>query len=165
MAAFTGTPVNSDLMADQKDADSTGARADSLATSAGVHAAYAEYTHSSTAGTGTGAIDMFRLPAGRLRILCDQSRVVTSAFASNADLHIGYRAHTDLDGDAVVEDDNAFSDNLDAGGGALDVAWALPTGGILELNSEEGVDIYCLVDTGNIEATDTINLLCLYQMM
>ena len=163
MAAFTGTPVNSSLMANQKDADATGARADSLAVDAKLHAAYVLYTHAAAQGNGTGEIDMVRLPPGRLRIINDLCRVVSSAMAANADLHIGTRAFTNLDGTAVAEDDNRFADNLDAGGGVLDQIWPLPLGGVVELNSREGIDVYCLVDTGNIETGDTISLLCAYQ--
>ncbi len=163
MAAFTGTPVNSSLMADQKDASAVGKRADSLDVDAKLHMAYVLYTHDAAQGAGTGEIDMFRLPPGRLRIIPDLCRLVTSAFATNADLHIGTRAFTNLDGTAVAEDDNRFADNLDAGGGALDQTLPLPAAGQADLNSREGIDVYAMVDTGNIETGDTIGLMCVYQ--
>lgn len=113
------------------------------------------YVHAEGADTGT--IDIVQLPPGKIRVYSDLSRIVTSQFATGADLHLGYRAHTQEDGTAVVEDDNAFLDDEDAGGAALDKAFVLPAGGVLDLDSQKGVVLFITIDTGNIEDADTID--------
>lgn len=151
MAAFTGTPVKSDQYTLQTQSWSKV----SVDVINKLELARFSYTHA--AGAGTGEINLIELPAGRITVYPDLSRLVSSAFAANADLHLGYRAYTGADNVAVVEDDNAFGDNLDAGGGALDQAWTLPAVGYFRFNSRNGVLIYAMVDTGNIEDGDTID--------
>jgi hypothetical protein len=115
------------------------------------------YTHASGEGAGTGEINLIKLPPGRLTIHPDLCRIITSQFATNADLHIGHRAYTDLDGATVSEDDDEWGANLDAGGGALDAAFTLPAAPTL-YESQDGIEVYALVDTGNIEVGDTIQV-------
>ena len=151
MTAFTGTPqatLNIDAF--------TTASPKVAGTYAFELRHWEKYTHTATEGSGTGEVDLILLPPGRLRIYPDLSRIVTTQFGASADLHLGYRAYTEPDGDAVVEDDNAFLDNADAGGGALDEAWVLPAVGYLEVNTKEGLQIFAMIDAGNIEADDTI---------
>jgi hypothetical protein len=158
MAAFTGTPTSASAYAAQISAE----KAPALEVMGAMKVAFFDYTHS--AGAGTGEVNLVSLPAGRIVIYSDLSRVVTSAYAATADLHLGFRAYTHQDGSAVAEDDNAFLDNADAGGGALDQAWVLPAGGVTELNSQGGITIYALIDTGNIENTDTLSGWVCYAM-
>lgn len=155
MAAFTGTPVGSvqynlqTALVQEKM---------NPVDNAGMRIAFFNYTHTATEGSGTGEINLVKLPAGRIRVYSDLSRLVTTQFAASADIHIGFRAYTDeSDGTTVSEDDNAFEDNGDAGGGALDQAFTLPAAGYKDFDSTEGVIIYAMVDTGNIEAADTIH--------
>lgn len=149
--AFTGSPVKSVEYTLQTDA----AQKAPVDVMAKMHVARFSYTHS--AGAGTGEINLLEMPAGRITIYSDLSRIICSQMAANADLHLGHRAYTKSDGTAVVEDDNAFLDNADAGGGALDQAWVLPAGGTTQIDSRNGFVLYAMVDTGNIEDTDTIS--------
>lgn len=151
MAAFTGTPVKSV----EYTAQSTAHQKTPVETIAKLFLGKFTYVH--TAGAGTGEIDLLEMPAGRIRVYPDLSRIVTSAFAANADIHLGYRAYVNSANVAVVADDNAFLDNGDAGGGAIDSAWVLPAEGFLEINSRNGWILTAMVDTGNIEDTDTIS--------
>ena len=150
--AFTGSPVKSAEYTTQTAGAGSRLQVDTIAK---MHIGRFSYTHA--AGAGTGEINLLELPAGKLTIYSDLSRIVTSQFAANADLHIGLRAYTNSANVAVVEDDNAFLDNADAGGGALDSAWVLPAGGTTQIDSRNGVVLYAMVDTGNIEDTDTIS--------
>jgi len=160
MAAFTGTPVKSPIYTEQ-DNDKLANHEDARG---GLECAWSGvYTHTATEGSGTGEVNLVKLPPGKLRVLTDLCRLVTTAFATSADLHIGHRAYTGGDGVAVVEDDNSLADNLDAGGGALDQTLPLPAAGYQEYDSQDGVLIYAMIDTGNIEATDTISLFVVYQ--
>tara|TARA_R110000787_G_scaffold36047_4_gene92216 strand:+ start:1591 stop:2082 length:492 start_codon:yes stop_codon:yes gene_type:complete len=153
MADFTGTPSSSVQHALQV---AGGGNANVSDVGAGLRIGYFNYVHTATSGAGTGEINLVTLPFGRVRIYSTLSKIFTSVFATSADLHIGYRAHTDLDGAAVALDANAFLDNADVAGGAINSAFLLPTGGYIELNSQDGIVIYALVDAGNIEAADTI---------
>jgi|TARA_Y100000296_G_scaffold53220_1_gene60956 hypothetical protein len=153
MAAFTGTPTSSVQHALQSGGTSGNANVSDVG--ARLRIAFFEYTHTATEGSGTGEVNLCVLPYGRIRVYGDLSRIVASAMATDADLHIGHRAYTNLAGTAVAEDDNAFSDNLDAAS-AIDAALALPAEGFLEMNSQAGITVFAMIDTGNIEATDTI---------
>jgi hypothetical protein len=120
------------------------------------------YIHS--AGAGVGEVNLRRLPPGRWEIVCAKSSVSTNAaFVATADLHVGFRACKDVNGAALAADDNAFANNLDAGGGAVvATAFSLPAADYpglvnLKLQSESGVVIYAMVDTANIQDTNEIN--------
>jgi len=112
---------------------------------------------------GQGTAKMLRLPAGKLRVLVDACRIVCPVAVALSDLHIGYAAHTDQAGVAVVADDNAFADNLDVGGAALDQTWPLPAGGYLDLDSRDGVDVEVMFDTANSPAAGEMWLLVVFQ--
>jgi len=153
MTAFTGTPSSSVQHALQSGG--TGGNANVSDVGARLRIAFFEYTHTATEGAGTGAVNLVVLPYGRIRIYADLSRIVTSAMVTLADVHLGYRAYTQIDGTAVVEDDNAFGDNVN-GGSAIDEAFSLPAEGFLEMDSQGGITIFATIDTANIEADDTI---------
>lgn len=108
---------------------------------------------------GTGEINLFTLPPGRVKVYTDLSRLVTTQFEANSDLHIGARRHTsNVDGTVVNESNNLFGDNIDVGGGAIDAALTVPAAGIHEFNSREGVTIFALIDTADMEAADNLRL-------
>lgn len=151
MAAFTGTPVKSVEYTNQT-ASATKAAVDVISK---MHVARFSYTHA--AGAGTGEVNLIELPAGRITIYSDLSRIITSQFAANADIHLGYRSYVNSAGTTVAEDDNAFLDNGDAGGAAIDAVWTLPAGGYTSFDTRNGLLIYAMVDTGDIEDTDTIS--------
>ena len=157
MAAFTGTPVDGPVRAKEKD---YATKVDSHLKGSVKYIDFDVYTHS--AGAGTGEINLGKLPAGTIRIIPDLCRIITSQFGANADLHIGHRAYTQEDGTVIAEDDNEWLDNADAGGGALDTV--LTDGGTTanQYNSKEGIEVFAMVDTGNIEDTDTIRLIIAY---
>lgn len=165
MAAFTGTPVSSTQYLYDSGVLSSSLEwrgQESVNSPRGLQIKrFKQYVHASANGAGTGTVKLGMLPAGRIFIIPQLCRLVTTQFAANADIHIGYAAHTDLSGATVSADDNAFYDNGDAGGGVLDVALTLPVEG-LELNSREGIVIEAMIDTGNIETDDTISLMMAY---
>jgi hypothetical protein len=147
--AFTGSPASSLQYA----ALTSPSRPSGGETQGEVHMARFNYTH--TAANGTGEINLVKLPPGRLCIYCDLSRIVTSQMGVNADLHLGYRAHRTEAGVAVEQDDNALLDNHDTSAGVHE-SFHLPASGSLELESQEGVTIYAMIDTGNILNGNTI---------
>jgi hypothetical protein len=151
MAAFTGSPASSSQYAQYASHEMVASKD----WGAKLRCWAFSYTHAS--GAGTGEVNLVRMEPGKRRILCDLCRILSSQFAANADLHLGYRAYTKHDGTEVVADDNAFLDNADAGGGVLDSAWLLPAAKYFDIDSKTNFVIYAMVDTGNIEDNDTIS--------
>ncbi len=148
--AFTGSPVNSVQRALEL------ANKSEPRDSSALHTKYANYTH--TAGAGTGEINMLTLPAGRIRIYPDLCRYTCADMAASADLHIGHRAYVNEAGTTVDADDNEWLDNVDSGGGAKDAV--IGDGGttLNQYESRDGIIVYMMVDSGNIEDTDTLTL-------
>ena len=112
------------------------------------------------AGTGTGR--MVRLPAGRLIIFPDLCRVVCPVGTATADLHVGRGAYTNMAGAIVAASDNAYADNLDVGGGAIDQAWVTPALGYDVIESKFGVDITIMIDTANSPAAGEAQVTVVY---
>lgn len=150
--AFTGSPTSSTQYAAQTTGRARVLEANVI--EGKLRVARFSYTHS--AGAGTGEVNLIRLPAGKYVIFPGLSRIVSSAMATGADLHIGTRAYTNIDGTAVAEDDNRFADNLDAGS-AIDQTLPLPAGGTFVVDAKDELVIYAMIDTANIEDTDTIS--------
>lgn len=150
MAAFTGTPVSAPDYVDQVTNPFTKVLA------AGVLQVrkFSRWTHTATEGSGTGVIYLGVLPAGEYVISPPHSVVVTSAFAANADLHVGTNAYMQISGTAATADDNNIFDNVDAATGGVFVGTLTP----FSVSAAEPVRIEAMIDTGNIEADDTIDL-------
>lgn len=155
MAAFTGSPTDSTQRANEKD---SAVKAD-LRDASALKVKVAKYTHA--AGAGTGEVNLFTLPPGRIRIYPDLCRVISTAMATNADLHIGHRAYNQEDGTLIAEDDNEWLNNADAGS-AIDSV--LTDGGTTDnqYESRAGIVVFAMIDTGNIEDTDTIYVHMVY---
>lgn len=111
---------------------------------------------------GTGTAQMIRLPAGRKLIFPDLCRIICPIGTATSDLHVGHTAYTEPDGTAVAADDNAFADNLDVGGAAIDAAFSLPAGAYFEMDSTGAVDIEVMFDTANSPAAGTMTILVVY---
>lgn len=115
------------------------------------------WTHT-TALAGTGEINLFKLPPGRVKVFVDTSRITTSQYEATSDLDIGHRAYTEPDGTAQGQVYTTFATALDVGGGAIDAAPLAPTAGIREFNSRDGVVIFARIFTADIEDADTLRV-------
>jgi hypothetical protein len=104
---------------------------------------------------------MLRLPAGRIRILSNLSRVTCPAGVSGAVLSIGHSGWTRRDGTTQAPVANAFL-NAQSITSAVDMAFNLPaapgTGGATEIESQGGTDITATVATQNSPATGDLIL-------
>lgn len=149
---FTGSPTSSTQHAAQTTGRNRVLEANVI--EGKLRVARFSYTH--TAGAGVGEINLIRLPAGKYVVLTDLSRIICSAMVSTANLSVGHRAYTNIDGTAVVEDNNAFADALDASS-AKDEAFTLPASGVFVIDAKDEVVFYAEIDTANIEDTDTIS--------
>jgi hypothetical protein len=157
MAAFTGTPTGS-----------TQYNSTPMQYTNYVKAVFS-YTHA--AGAGTGEVNLLKLPPGKVVIYSADSRIACSAMATGADIHLGFRAYVEPDGDVVAESNNAFLNDGDAATGLTSAAWTLPAAGFTEFNVRYstgaaykgmGLILFAMIDTGNIEDTDTISGYCAY---
>lgn len=147
--AFTGSPTDSVQRAAQRSATKIDQHDWSR-----MQIAYFSYTHA--AGAGIGEINLLKLPAGKIRVFTDLSRIMASAMVATADLFLGHRAYKDPDtGLTVAEDQNAFANALDAGA-IIDEAWSLPAEGAPVFTTKDGFEIYADIAVANIEDTDTI---------
>lgn len=155
------TPAKSSQYTMQDGTHATILRAPSSDVGSKLRASYGKLTFTAA---GTGTAKMLRLPPGKVRVHTDLCRVVCPVGTATADLHVGYAAYTGGDGVAVVADDNAFADNVDVGGGAIDAAFSLPAGGFLEFDSLDGVDIEVMIDTANSPAAGDLVVSVVYQM-
>lgn len=106
---------------------------------------------------GQGTAKMITLPAGRKIIFPYLSQVFCPAGSTNADLHVGYSAYVEPDGDAVVADDNAFLDNADLGA-EVDTVLLLPDADYIIIDSVRAVDIEVMIDTANSPASGELSL-------
>lgn len=114
--------------------------------------AYFSFTQSG-AGDANSLANLVTLPPGKVRLLKTKSELVCSAFGAGRTLDIGYLAHTNLDGTAVVASVDAILDGADVSAAAKVICGAgtnaLGTDPTILLNSREGVTIQakCLGDT------------------
>lgn len=149
MADFTGTPAVSKTLFDQLN---NVPEAFSLANLRG---RTVSYVHS--LGAGTGEVDLYRLPAGKIRLVTALCNWQASQFDTDAVLSIGFREYEDGDGNTVDEDPAAFVEEADVATGATSkTPFALPAAGYLDIDSADGVIVFATVAVGNIENNDTI---------
>jgi hypothetical protein len=131
-----------------------------------IRASYAKLTFTAAGFTtaAAGDIGLIRMPAGRVRILPDLSRVVCPIGTATSDLDVGYGAHVGLDGVAVALDGDAFVASADVGAAAIDAAFDAATVLGLEFTSQAGFDIVCSFDTANSPAAGDLIVVVAYQL-
>jgi len=110
-------------------------------------------------------IPMIRLPAGKVRVYSDLSRIICPVGTATADLDVGIAAYTKDDGTTQAIQGIAFADSLDVGGAAIDQALPLPVAKkFVEVNSADGADVGVSFDTANSPAAGDMYLWLVYQM-
>lgn len=119
---------------------------------------YFSFAQGAVAGDATSVQTLCTLPAGRLRIIINQSCVANSAFGAARTLDVGYAAYTGKDGVAVAADPDALTTAvIDVSAAATNnlaaAAGADPT---LFINSRDGVTIESVVAGGTIPAAATL---------
>jgi hypothetical protein len=129
-----------------------------------VRCSFAKLTFTAAGYTtaSAGDIGLIKLPAGKVRILGDLSRIICPQGTSTSDLDIGWAAYVGQDGVAVTANEDGIAASLDVGGGAINAA--LATGTVVEFSSQAGVDIVCSFDTANSPASGSLILLLVYMI-
>lgn len=158
--AFTGSPTGS-LQYNLQNGVTQGG-ADAVDVRGTLRAGRFSYTHA--AGAGTGEVNLIDIPAGNVVVYPRLSGVITSAFATSADLNIGHRAYINPSGTVVPADEDHFLNDFDAATGGY-TEFLLPAVNFSEFlvasaspaSLGNRLTIYALIDAGNIEDTDTIN--------
>jgi hypothetical protein len=160
--AFTGSPTGSTQFNLQTAVTQGGIF--SAETTGQLKIALFEYTHSATAGAGTGEINLITLPPGRIIVISRLSVWgVSVAWAAASTNSIGTRAFTQPDGTAVAASSAAFVSAVAVGAATVtDTVFALPAastgvGGFTRLNSQSGVVLFSTVAAGNITVGGTLN--------
>jgi hypothetical protein len=119
----------------------------------------AEFTYTAPSAHDAGSdVVLVRLPANRMKILGTESYLKTSAFGASRLGKVGYLAYTDLDGDAVVADDDSLAVSLDLSSAATNtLAGNIALADVsLLIESQGGVDINLTVTGGTIPSGATI---------
>lgn len=124
--------------------------------SAKLRAAFFSKTYTAAEQGTTGEMNIVKLPAGKIRVFPDLSRVFVPDGASGMTIDVGNRKYIGQDGVEVIEDDNSLHDNGACGSGDLDAALALPAVGYIEFDSQDGVIIYASFDTAGPDGADTL---------
>lgn len=161
MAEFTGSPAAAEPYASQYGAYKANKKDVALQ----LRATPFSYTH--VAGAGTGEVNLFTIPAGKIRIFPQLSRISMSQMVATADFHLGHRQYHTDDGTLVPQDDDEFIANADVGGGVIaETTWSAVPGATLttdmEYDTRDGFTVYAMIDTANMENGDTIDGVCVW---
>ena len=132
---------------------------------AGLKSCFGKLTFTAAGFTtaAAGDLKLQRMPAGKVRIHVDKSRVVCPVGTATSDLDIGIGAYIKTDGTVQTLQGAILADSLDVGGGAIDQVLPLPTGGYLEVESKDGFDIVASFDTANSPASGDLVVEICYQ--
>lgn len=103
------------------------------------------------AGDAESKIVVAKLPAGRLRIVLDETRIANSALGSGRTLNVGLQAYTAKDGSAVAAADDALKSGVSAASAATAaISAANGSDPTVFINSRDGVTVELTVKGGTI---------------
>ena len=118
----------------------------------------ARFTHTQSGVGNIGdVINLIELPAGRINIYPDLSRLVTTDHGGTATLSIGTAAYVNSAGTTVAAAATALGSAVDVSGAAVDAALTLPAAGILSIDSRNGVVVNATNAASAIPDAGTIN--------
>ena len=118
------------------------------------------FTHDQDgAGDANSTVTLGKLPPGKVKILGGLSRFYCNWVTSSQTMDIGWKAYTDLDGDAVALDVDGLVDGLDVDTvGYFDmesnIAAGKLTGGTYTFESRDGVEITALAIGALVDGDD-----------
>ncbi len=118
------------------------------------------FTHDQDgAGDANSTVTLGKLPPGKVKILGGLSRFYCNWVTSSQTMDIGWKAYTDLDGDAVALDVDGLVDGLDVDAvGYFDmesnIAAGKLKGGTYTFESRDGVEITALAISALVDGDD-----------
>lgn len=114
------------------------------------------FTQGAAAGDVNSLQYLTKLPAGKINVLTDLSKVFFSAFGAARTLDIGWDAYNDVDGDEVAADVDGVLDGEDVSAAGNAALLGASSGGVLPFHSQQGVDIVAKVLGDTIPAAATL---------
>jgi len=118
-----------------------------------------DYAQVAEGAIGT-IIELVKLPAGRVRLLGRESALYHNLVTATVDLDIGWAAHVDFNGAAVVADPDGLDADIDCETAGIitvgTVAAVLAECQSKVFESQEGVVINATVQTAVTAAADTL---------
>ena len=111
------------------------------------------------AGDANSTVTLGKLPAGKVKIIGGLSRMYVNWVTSSQTLDLGWKAYTDLNGDAVALDVDGLVDGLDVDAvGYFDmesnIAAGKLKGGNYTFESRDGVEITALAIAALVDGDD-----------
>lgn len=110
-----------------------------------------------------GDIKVGMLPAGRLRIRPDLSRLQCPIGTATSDLDVGLAAFVKADGTTQALQGALLADSLDVGGAAINQN--LQAVAPVEINSRDGAAVVCSFDTANSPAAGVLQLNLVFEKL
>jgi len=124
-----------------------------------IRIAFFDWLNGAVAGDAGGVIDIIKLPAGKVRLLGRLSSIYHNMTTGGNTIDIGWKAYTDLNGDAVAADPDGLDDGIDVEtAGTINigtVAAVLATCGQKLFESQEGV-VLTITSVGIVAAADVL---------
>lgn len=155
--AFTGSPTGTTQFNQQTGVTSGGVYGGDSAGQ--LHATIFDYTHTSTAGAGTGEVNIITLPPGSIAVLPNLCAFgVSVAWAAGSTVSFGNRAFTLTTGATQALSATSLTTAIAIGAATkATTAFDTPTfGSMLRLNSMSGVVIHATIAGGNITVGGTL---------
>ena len=122
-----------------------------------VEIAYFSFTQGASAGDAGSIAELIKLPAGKIRVLTEESQIAFSAFGASRTLDVGYQAYTNSSGTAVAIDADYFASAVDvSSAGELVLNESATPALAQELDSQDGIVIQADVAGGTIPAAATL---------
>lgn len=116
-----------------------------------------QFATTPAAGDAGSTARLVLLPAGRCRVFMSLSYLHSSAFGASRTLDIGWKAHTDLDGNAVVADPNGLRAAIDvASAGSKAMTGTIGLGETKQFLSRDEIEIFATVAGGTIPLNATL---------
>lgn len=127
--------------------------------------AYGKLTFTTAGASSANAADitLVKLPAGKIRIYGQLSRLICPAGTSTSDLDVGFGAYTNSAGTAVAANGVAIAASLDVGGAAIDQDLD-DVADTYEIDSRSGVSVVCSFDTANSPASGDLEIWIIYSI-
>jgi hypothetical protein len=110
------------------------------------------------AGDANSTVEVVKLPAGKVRVLFQSSRIEHNWTVATVDMNVGWQAYTDNDGEAVVADPNGLDAAVDvetAGIITPGSAIAAGAGKTMVFNSLSGVTLELQAVAAGLNIGDT----------
>jgi hypothetical protein len=122
-----------------------------------------EFTQGAAAGDATSTQTLIKLPAGKIRVLTNLSKIAFSAFGALRTLNVGYTAFENQDGTAVAADADFFASAVDVSAAGTAVLDESTTPDLShELDSKDGIVVQSAVAGGTIPAGATVKGYIMY---